>query len=91
MIYIGETRELDNDNSLPSIMELINKPIKEKEKVLRYMKKCRIDAVAPAKQDTRSLFDVGRDVWMALGCDLLCREIRHGAAGRIRSACVEQA
>jgi hypothetical protein len=48
MIFIGETRELDNDNSLPSIMDLIHKPIKEKEKVLKYMKKCHVDAVAPA-------------------------------------------
>ncbi len=49
MIFIGEVRELDNDKDLPSIHDLINKPIPEKEKVLRYMKKCRVDAVAPAR------------------------------------------
>ena len=48
MIYIGETRELDNDNRLPSIKELINRPIREKIKVIEYMKKCHVDAVAPA-------------------------------------------
>lgn len=48
MIVIGQTREIYKDNKYPSIKELINKPIKEKNKVLRYMKKCNIDAVAPA-------------------------------------------
>ncbi|MPM39743.1 hypothetical protein SDC9_86377 [bioreactor metagenome] len=48
MKMIGETREIYHDDQYPSIMELIHKPIKEKEKVLRYMKKCHVDAVAPA-------------------------------------------
>lgn len=48
MIEIGQTREIYHDDEYPSIMELIHKPIKEKEKVLKYMKKCHIDAVAPA-------------------------------------------
>ena len=48
MIYVGEVWELDHNDSLPSIHELINKPIREKEKILEYMKKCRVDAVAPA-------------------------------------------
>lgn len=48
MIFIGEIREHIKDNSLPSIWDLINKPVREKEKVLRYMKKCSVDAVAPA-------------------------------------------
>ena len=48
MIIIGHTCELDKDNKYPSIKELINKPIKEKEKVIKYMKKCKVVAVAPA-------------------------------------------
>lgn len=48
MIVIGQTREVYKDKKYSSIKELINKPIKEKDKVLRYMRKCNIDAVAPA-------------------------------------------
>lgn len=48
MTFIGQTYELDKDSKYPSIKELINKPIKEKEKIIRYMKKCNIIAVAPA-------------------------------------------
>lgn len=49
MIEIGQTLEIYHNDKYPSIMELINKPIREKEKILRYMKKCHIDAVAPAR------------------------------------------
>jgi len=49
MIEIGQTREIYENDKYPSIMELINKPIREKEKVLRYMKKSEIVAVAPAR------------------------------------------
>ena len=48
MIIIGQTYELDRDKNYPSIMDLINKPITEKKKVLEYMKKGEIIAVAPA-------------------------------------------
>mgnify|MGYP001046517198 CR=1 FL=1 len=48
MVVIGLTRELDNDSKYPSIKELINKPIKEKKKVIEYMKKCKVIGVAPA-------------------------------------------
>ena len=49
MIEIGQTREIYKNDKYPSVMELINKPIREKEKVLHYMKKSHIDAVAPAR------------------------------------------
>lgn len=48
MIIIGQTCEVYKDNKYPSIKDLINKPIKEKEKVIEYMKKCRIEAASPA-------------------------------------------
>lgn len=48
MIIIGQTCELDKDSKYPSIKDLINKPIEEKEKVIKYMKKCKVIAVAPA-------------------------------------------
>lgn len=48
MIIIGQTWEFDKDSKYPSIKELINKPIKEKKKVIEYMKKCKVTAVAPA-------------------------------------------
>jgi SUMO ligase MMS21 Smc5/6 complex component len=48
MIVIGQTYELDKDSKYPSIKELINMPIKEKKKVIGYMKKCKVVAVAPA-------------------------------------------
>lgn len=47
MIIIGETRETDNDDNFPSITELINKPMKDKDKIIDYMKKCDVIAVAP--------------------------------------------
>jgi hypothetical protein len=49
MIAIGEMREVYKDNKYPSIKDLIHKPIKEKEKVIKYMKECKITAVAPAR------------------------------------------
>ena len=48
MIVIGQTREIYKDDKYPSIKELINRPIREKKKVIEYMKKCKIMAVAPA-------------------------------------------
>lgn len=48
MIEIGQIREIYKDDKYPSIKDLINKPIKEKKKVIEYMKKCKIEAVAPA-------------------------------------------
>lgn len=48
MIPIGLTRELDKDSNYPSIKDLINKPVKEKKKVLEYMRKGKVIAVAPA-------------------------------------------
>ena len=48
MTVIGQTRETYKDDKYPSIMELIRKPIKGKDKVLNYMKKCRISSVSPA-------------------------------------------
>ena len=48
MIIIGQTCELDKDSQYPSINELINKPIKEKKKVIEYMRKSKVIAVAPA-------------------------------------------
>lgn len=48
MIVIGQVCEIYKDDKYPSIKDLINKPIKEKEKVIRYMKKCKITSVSPA-------------------------------------------
>lgn len=48
MIIIGQTKEIDKDDRLPSIKDLINKPIQEKKKVVEYMKKSNVIAVAPA-------------------------------------------
>lgn len=48
MIIIGQTCELDKDKKYPPIRDLINKPIKEKSKVIEYMKKSKVIAVAPA-------------------------------------------
>ena len=48
MVFIGETRELDRDNNLPSIKDLINQPIEGKSKIIEYMKKSEVIAVAPA-------------------------------------------
>lgn len=49
MITIGQTCELDKDSQYPSIRELINKPIREKSKVIEYMRKSKVIAVAPAR------------------------------------------
>jgi hypothetical protein len=48
MIVIGKTCKIYKDAKYPSIKDLINKPIKEKKKIIEYMKKCKIEAVAPA-------------------------------------------
>ncbi|MBL4931981.1 hypothetical protein [Clostridium paridis] len=48
MIMIGQIREVYEDDKYPSIKELINNPIKEKEKVLEYMRKSKVIAQAPA-------------------------------------------
>ena len=48
MIIIGQTKEIDQDDIFPSIKDLINKPIKEKRKVVEYMNKSKVIAVAPA-------------------------------------------
>lgn len=48
MIIIGQTFETDKDIQFPSIMHLINKPIKEKDKILDYMKNSEIIAASPA-------------------------------------------
>ncbi|MDD7793338.1 hypothetical protein [Clostridium sp. 'White wine YQ'] len=53
MIMIGQIREVYEDDKYPSIKELINRPIKNKEKVIEYMKKSKVIAQAPA---------VGRDL-----------------------------
>lgn len=48
MIQIGQIREIYKDDKYPSIKDLINKPIKEKKKIIEYMKKCKIIATVPA-------------------------------------------
>uniref|UniRef100_UPI0013718E88 hypothetical protein n=1 Tax=Clostridium sp. C8-1-8 TaxID=2698831 RepID=UPI0013718E88 len=48
MIFIGQTYENYKDNRYPSIKDLINKPIIQKEKIIKYMKDCKITAVSPA-------------------------------------------
>jgi hypothetical protein len=48
MIVIGQTREVYNDDKYPSIEELIGNPISEKNKILVYMKSCKISSVSPA-------------------------------------------
>lgn len=48
MIIIGQTREVYKDEKYPSIKDLINKPIKEKEKVIKYMRSCTITSASPA-------------------------------------------
>jgi len=48
MIVIGKTCEVYKDNKYPSIKDLINKPIKEKIKIIEYMKNCKIEAASPA-------------------------------------------
>jgi hypothetical protein len=44
-IRIGLVREIYNNDKFPSIYDLINKPIKEKNRILEYMKQSKIDAV----------------------------------------------
>ncbi len=46
-IIIGQTREIYKDDGYPSIRDLINQPIAEKQQILDYMKRCEIVAVAP--------------------------------------------
>jgi hypothetical protein len=46
-IEIGCIREIYKDGQYPFLLDLINKPIKEKEKVIEYMKTSKIQAVAP--------------------------------------------
>jgi hypothetical protein len=48
MIIIGQTCEVYKDDKYPSLKDLINKPIKEKEKILKYMKKCTVTSASPA-------------------------------------------
>ena len=48
VIEIGQTREIYKDDKYPSIKDLIYKPIKEKVKIIEYMKQSKIEAVAPA-------------------------------------------
>ncbi|WP_238881602.1 hypothetical protein [Clostridium sp. YIM B02551] len=48
MIMIGQIREVYGDDKYPSIKELINRPIKDKEKILEYMRKSKVIAQAPA-------------------------------------------
>ena len=48
MIMIGQIREVYEDDKYPSIKELINKPIKEKEEVIEYMRKSKVIAQASA-------------------------------------------
>ncbi len=48
MIVIGQTREVYKDDKYPSIGEIVGKPIKEKDKILSYMKNCKISSVSPA-------------------------------------------
>lgn len=47
-IEIGMTREIYNNEKYPSMRDLIYKPIKEKDKIVKYMKESKIQAVAPA-------------------------------------------
>ncbi len=48
MIIIGQTREIYKDDEYPSIKEMINKPIKEKETVIKYMRSCKVTSASPA-------------------------------------------
>lgn len=48
MIVIGQTLEVYKDAKYPSIRDLINKPIKDKARIINYMKKCKVGAIAPA-------------------------------------------
>lgn len=48
MINIGFYKENTNDATLPSIYDDINRFTGDKDKVLKYMKKCRVLAAAPA-------------------------------------------
>lgn len=48
-IYVGNYKEIDNDNESPSVIDNISdEEIAEKKKVLSYMKSVRPDAYAPA-------------------------------------------
>lgn len=47
-IIIGKIREIYEDDSYPSLKDIINQPIKEKKQILKYMKDSKIEAVAPA-------------------------------------------
>lgn len=42
MKIIGLTREMENAPNRPSIHDLIHKPIKEKDKIINYMKKAEL-------------------------------------------------
>lgn len=48
MISIGLYKENTKDSSLPSIYDDINRFTGDKNKVLQYMKKCRVLAAAPS-------------------------------------------
>ena len=47
LISIGRAREIDHQDRFPSIKTMIHKPMKEKEKVLEYMKNAEHIAYSP--------------------------------------------
>jgi hypothetical protein len=57
---IGQIREIYEDDKYPSIKELINKPIKNKEKVIEYMKKSKVVAFTQGK--TQDLINPSNEI-----------------------------
>lgn len=48
MIVIGKIKENYKDDNLPSIHDIINKPIKDKKIVLDYLEKGKVTSVSPS-------------------------------------------
>ena len=49
MIVIGKLKEIYHDESLPSIFELLsNKPVRQKDDIVKYMRKGKITSCSPA-------------------------------------------
>ena len=48
MIILGQIREIYKDDQYPSIKDLVNKPIIGKDKIINYMKNCKITSASPA-------------------------------------------
>ena len=48
MIVLGHYKEIYNNNDYPSIKDDINKPTEYTNKIINYMKKCKVSSDSPA-------------------------------------------